>query len=354
MKNNCYINGLACISAQPTFVDGAFLEEIRSYAKVVFPAEEPDYKKHIKSANRRRMSKIVKMAIAASARALEEAEVENPDAIIVGTGMGSRQDTETFLENMLENDGQFLAPTKFINSTHNTVAGQIALQRNCNAPNFTYAQNAASFESALVDAQLSVHDDAQNILVGGVDEIAENAIKLYKLNGHLKQENHIENLNVLNSKTPGSLGSEGAAFFVLSGKKTESTYAELMDVMIWNSATAKEMEENIHCFLKKNGLCVKDVGVVVLGNNGDAGFDSIYHYHQKNIFKNTAQLAYKHLVGEFNTASAIAMWMGTKLLKTGEIPEITRMNKAAVSPKILLLYNQYRNREHSLILLQKC
>jgi hypothetical protein len=42
------------------------------------------------------MSKTVKMSSVASQYALKEARIENPDAIIVGTGMGCSQDSEKF------------------------------------------------------------------------------------------------------------------------------------------------------------------------------------------------------------------------------------------------------------------
>ena len=50
-----------------------------------------------------------------------------PDAIITGTGLGCLEDTEKFLTAMVTNKEEFLTPTSFIQSTHNTVSAQIAL-----------------------------------------------------------------------------------------------------------------------------------------------------------------------------------------------------------------------------------
>ena len=56
-----------------------------------------------------------------------------------------------------------LTPTSFIQSTHNTVGGQIALGLECKGYNFTYVHASISFESALLDAQLQLAmDEASN------------------------------------------------------------------------------------------------------------------------------------------------------------------------------------------------
>ena len=49
-----------------------------------------------------------------------------------------------------------LTPTSFIQSTHNTVGGQIALELQCKGYNFTYVHGSNSFESALLDAKLQL------------------------------------------------------------------------------------------------------------------------------------------------------------------------------------------------------
>lgn len=353
-----YINGMSCISAQATADGVSFLENPIAYDTVIFNARDGDYKKYIKPAAMRRMSQSVKMGITASSMALEEAGIENPDAIITGTGRGCRQDSEVFLEKILENDEAFLTPIKFIQSTHNTVGGQIALGLNCNAYNFTYAQDAVSFESALWDAQSWVLEasSTKNVLVGGIDELAKNAVELHKRLGHLKQEKISSNLTVLQSGTKGSLASEGATFFVVSNEKNANSYAELCDIEIYNTASSEEMVRNIERFLGNNGLRTEEIDAVVLGNNGDIEFDTFYEPLQNELFKNTRQLYYKHLAGEHHTVSAFGMWMACKILHGQKVPESSKLN--TINPpnpiKNILLYNQYRGKNHSLALLGVC
>lgn len=351
----CYINGTACISAQKTF-DSVFLEEgIVNTTDTVLPVSEPDYKEFIPPAAGRRMAKVVKNGVAASARALKEAGIENPDAIITGTGLGCSTDSEKFLKAILDNNEEFLTPTSFIQSTHNTVGAQIALGLQCKAYNFTYVNGAVSFESSLIDAQMQIAaGEAIDILVGGIEESAENTVKFMQLSGAIKAPQEAPYL-LLESESKGAVHSEGATFFVLSANKQESTYAELNDVLIYNSMKQDEVADSILSFLKKNNLDVADLDAVVLGNNGDVEFDGYYTGLAEGLFKDMPQAYYKHLSGEFNTASAFGLWVASKIVKTQQLPEIISIN-GIVKPeyKNVLLYNQYRGLDHSFILISKC
>src|SRR6187431_2199732 len=184
-----YINGLGCISAQKTF-DTVFLEEAElNENDAVLLLKTPIYKDFISPVVIRRMAKGVKNGIVASALALQEAKLETVDAIITGTGMGCIEDSEKFLKSILDNDEQFLTPTSFIQSTHNTVGGQIALGLQCKAYNLTYVNGSVSFESALYDAKMMIEEEeASSILVGGIDETADYATSLFQLAGIVKEE----------------------------------------------------------------------------------------------------------------------------------------------------------------------
>ncbi|MGV3461390.1 MAG: beta-ketoacyl synthase N-terminal-like domain-containing protein [Flavobacterium sp.] len=350
----CYINGMGCISAQKTF-DTFFLEDAEhNTALNILPVSEPDYKEFIPPAMARRMAKVVKNGVAASSRALQEAGVTMPDAIITGTGLGCSTDSEKFLKAILDNNEQFLTPTSFIQSTHNTVGAQIALGLQCKAYNFTYVNGSVSFESSVIDAQLQIDEgEAQNIVIGGVEEIAENTSVFMRLSGQIKAEGGAP-YTILESDTKGAVHSEGSVFFVLSSGKQESTYAELKDISIYNKLSETEVAEKAQAFLAANGLSADDVDAVVLGYNGDVEFDGFYNTLANGLFKNTQQLYYKHLSGEFNTASAFGLWMAAKVLREQQIPELVKVNDVATSSlKTILLYNQYHGLDHSFTLLTR-
>lgn len=350
-----YINSAASISAQRTFDNSEFLEEFIDHDDTVMSVVDPNYKEYIPPAAARRMAKGIKMGVVASKIALQEAELANVDAIITGTGFGCTVDSEKFVSALIDNDEQYLTPTSFIQSTHNTVGGQIALGLGCKGYNFTYVHASISFESALLDAQLQLeNDEASTILVGGVDESGDHTVKIHRLINHIKKEK-IKSSELLNSETEGAVFSEGANFFVLSNTKQRGTYAELGAIATYNTLVKENLNQVLEDFLEENNLDIGDIDVVVMGNNGDIVFDGWYHELSNDTFKKTPQVAFKHLCGEFFTASGFGTWLAVKMIKTQKIPEIVKLNKETTTQiNTVLLYNQYRGENHSFTLLRKC
>lgn len=348
-----YINSAACISVQDT-LNESFLQNLKPENSVqIVKAIEPNYKEFIPPAMSRRMSKTVKMSSVTSTKALKEAGIEKPDSIIVGTGMGCSQDSEKFLKNVLENNEEFLTPTFFIQSTHNTVAGQIALGLQCHGYNFTYVNSSSSLEFSMLDAKLQIIDgEANNVLVGSTDEQTNRTMELYKLNNTIKKEENLP-VDYLNSTTKGVIWGEGSSFFVLGKEKTESSYAQLTAIQIINRIKLDETQQFIEDFLAKNSLKNNDIDVVILGFSGDAKSD-VYYRKAMDLFQNSALLYYKHLSGEFNTASGFSMFMACHILKDLQIPEVMMINSLKKEKiKNVLLYNHLGGNDHSLVLLEK-
>ena len=349
-----YINSVASISAQKTFDNTQFLDEVCSYNETVLPVVSPNYKDYIPAAAARRMAKGIKMGVVASKLALEEAKLKNVDAIITGTGMGCVRDSEKFVSAIIDNDEQYLTPTSFIQSTHNTVGGQIALGIGCKGYNFTYVHSSNSFESSLLDVKLMLqHDEANSILVGGVDELGTHTVKLHGVVNHVKS-NIKNSLEVLSTKTEGAIFGEGANFFVLENEKKTSTYAEVVGVKMYNTLS-NSITNLAQQFLASHKLAIADIDLIILGNNGDINFDDAYNELSEGVFATTQQAYYKHLCGEFNTASSFGFWLASKTLKSQHLPKITKLNTINDSSfNYVLLYNQYRGQNHSFTLLRKC
>lgn len=119
----------------------------------------------------RRMGKLMKAATLTSLRALKDAEVDMPDAIITATAYGMTENSEKFLQDMLENGETLLKPTLFMQSTHNTIGSNIAIRLGCHGYNITYSQGQKSWKWALRDAErLIITGKANTVLVGCHDE----------------------------------------------------------------------------------------------------------------------------------------------------------------------------------------
>ena len=119
----------------------------------------------------RRMGKLLKAATLTSLTVLKEACVEIPDAIITATSYGMMENSEKFLEEMLENRESLLKPTLFMQSTHNTIGSSVAIRLCCHGYNITYCQGERSLEWGMKDAvRLIQSGRAETVLVGCHDE----------------------------------------------------------------------------------------------------------------------------------------------------------------------------------------
>ena len=249
------------------------------------------------------------MSIATATEALRQANITTPEAIIVGTGMGCVQDSEKFLKAMLDNHEQHLTPTAFIQSTHNTVAGQLALHWQCHSYNTTYVNGAISFESALLDATMQLEQQLiANALVGGVDEHAPFFLQTQQL-------------------VKSNLMGEGAAFFALSAIPAEHTYAELVDISLRNEVTPDELPSWVTDFLLRHTLSINDIDIIFTGDPTPLPWQCPI-------------LSYKNLCGEYYTASAFGLWYACHYLKEDKACRI-------------LLINSYNNKDFSLALVEK-
>jgi 3-oxoacyl-(acyl-carrier-protein) synthase len=314
-----YINSIGLISPQGAVEDGHFV------------CVEPVYSEFINPVQLRRMSRILKMGLGAASMCINDLPETKIDAIIVGTGLACIVDLEKFLLSILDGDEQGLSPIPFINSSHNTVAAQIAMRHKITGYNNTYCHRGASFESALLDALMLLDEnEAQHILVGGIDE--------YSQQYRMMMNENIKMKNVM-------LG-EGAAFFILEKERTENSFAELKGVHsflmkdeVLNHDDVSLIKTEISCFLQKHGLKMADIDVLVSGKNGNHATDGIYNELEKYCFPNARTLYYKHLCGEYMTSTAFALGLAARQLK-------------GQKEKRTLIYNHYNYINHSLILLQ--
>lgn len=136
--------------------------------------DEPDYKEVITDANlRRRMGRLLKMAVWCGLKSLEGVPSERVAGIITSTGAGFMKDTISFGSSIFDREETLLNPSPFMQSTFNTASGYIALIRKIHAYNTTYVQQADGFAASLVDAAMLLDDAGEGnvALVGAFDEV---------------------------------------------------------------------------------------------------------------------------------------------------------------------------------------
>lgn len=350
-----YIKGIGNISPQQTWGYNNFLDPAIDYRRNDLMAIEPDYTHWINPQQLRRMSRVIKMGVTAAFMALKDAQIEKPDAIITGTGYGCIQDTTSFLTKITDFNEQALNPTPFMQSTHNTIGSQIALLLQCQGYNQTYVHGPLSFEHALMDAlMLSTENPAQQILVGGVDEITPISHAIHSRFDKYRRDVK-STLALFDAPDAGSINGEGAAYFVISGTQDDQSKACVQAVDTLFQPVQETLLAWIESFVKRRiNISFEDIDLVLLGKSGDEKADQQIDLIARIFFPGASLGVYKHLSGEHSVASSFAVALAANILVTQHIPEAV-IHKAISRPiRNVLIYNPYFYQHHSLTFLTAC
>jgi 3-oxoacyl-[acyl-carrier-protein] synthase II len=347
-----YINGTGLISPQKTAEGSGFLDDIVVHHSDFFKCLEPEYRKYLDPMAARRLNRLIKMGITSAKMCLADARIAMPDAIITGTGMGSLDDVEAILEH-IDDDTVPISPTPFMQSTYNTISSQIAIHLKCHGYNSTYVHRSHSLETSLTDAMIQLDEGAAvNVLVGGIDEMISKHYNVIRRLGHWKMI-PVENLHLLDYQTQGAVAGEGSGHFLLSSQKTATTYAAIQGLStFYKPQNFEESRKHITGFLDTMNTREDEIDLFLTGLNGDTEFDPIYYRMAEELFPERPLAWFKHLSGEFCTATLFSLWAAANSIKRQEVPPILLLkNKPPENIRKILIYNQYRNLHHSLMLI---
>jgi 3-oxoacyl-[acyl-carrier-protein] synthase II len=303
---------------------------------------EPDYDKILEPSQIRRLSRILKMGMATSAAAVEQAENPPIDAIITGTGFGCLEDTARFLLKMVDPDDRGMNPTSFIQSTYNTVSSLIALSLKNNGYNNTFVHSGFSFESALDDAIMQIRTgEAGNALVGGIDELTTEVYDLLKRLQVARTRMTKRELSLKPAKTYRF--GEGSSFFVLSDKPNPAIQVEIANFKILYKPGKKELIEDFEKYTMND-----NTDLFLLGKNDEEINDESYSWIT-SLTVNKKCFNYKSLCGDYPTASSFGLWLAFSLLSGSKDSSI-----CVGKTDSILLYNCFEKNYHVLISLRKC
>jgi 3-oxoacyl-(acyl-carrier-protein) synthase len=237
-------------------------------------------------------------------------QLQQPAAVFMGTGWGALSDTYDFLTRLRESQEQFPSPTDFVGSVHNSPASQAAILFGATGPNITTSGGDYSFEQALLAAELQLDDSTKTALVLGADE------------GHAEFSPLLD-ASIAPGASPADLADGGGAFCVsretaeakcfiripfyqsgranepisalikaLSPDSPEQLSSYVLILVGIPAAMEKEGEKQLAQFLTQSQLSVSSVPVV----------------------------RYRKFIGEFASASAVAVALAASLLEIGRIP----------------------------------
>lgn len=250
----------------------AIVPDVPSEPVLSLSAREPSYEGLIPPMQLRRMSKLVRMSLGAAKDCLSQAGLAAPDAIIMGTAFGCLADTEVFLKKMLDQDEQMLTPTAFIQSTHNTPAGQIALATGCRGHNNTISQQGLSFENAILAANLYLSEHpTDSVLCGGGDELTPTSLALLQRIG-------IYSTEPFQPGTPRTHGAaqaaEGVGFFLLR-KNPEAALARISGFESFHEPHASKAARRFQSILESEGG-LRNTDLLLIGAVPDERSEQAY------------------------------------------------------------------------------
>ena len=259
------------------------------------------------------MGKLSRMAVANMKAVLGDAGLENTDAIITATGLGSLDDTERFLQKFIPAGDSLVPPVSFIQSGHNTVAGQLALYLGNGGYNMTHVQGNVSFENALLDAFTRVNEAGETVLLGAFDE------KIPLLDELADDFGLDENLK--------SKLSEGATFMI-AGPRRKGALAKISDVEI--SMFHDDPDSVIHEFLKRNKIDIADTDAVLTGHTlSSRAFSSL----------SVKTMVYTDFCGHYFTSSAFGCHLAADLISQSGKKRVLLVNYMPERMGLMLLEN---------------
>lgn len=273
----------------------------------------------------RRLSRLLKMLVACGRRAESDAgpsfaaRIPERTAVAIGTGLGCLEDAGAFVMNLIQNEERTPMPARFIQSVHNAPAGRLAIDLHANGLNGTFTHRDISFELALWQAAHTLStDQADSAITGAGDQHDPFVLSAGHAWGWWTGNTPaIQPFSNCSKPPTRPLPGEGAMIAALS--RTMGTDLELARVTAiklgWQS---HPFDPNVEAHWILDAL--ENTGrpdVILCGANGfpchDNVFLAIARALERPLGNPIPVAAYKHLCGDFYSASAFGFAMAVGL-----------------------------------------
>ena len=277
----------------------------------------------------RRMSKISRMAVAASREALEDSglDLDTTDrdrvAVVLGTSYGSSSHVEDFYVSLLKEGPRGAQPFLFPETVPNAPASHIAMFHGITGPNTTFCQNEISAESTILYAwDLLAHNLVDVVFAGGAEELSQMLFSCYDAVGALCRIKAREDGSVRPEPGKGLVLGEGAGVLVTA----RGDHARARDARIYGhirsgvstGGTAElghyeregtQMARAIREVMKQSDMGPADIDQVHVSANFSGELDRMEHDRLEALFgERKARLEVtplKYLLGDFGGAGVV-------------------------------------------------
>ena len=344
-----YIHQTTCISPQNTYAS-VNIGDLKAPVDNILKVTEPPYA-GIQANVLRRMSKSVRLGVGAALPLLKEGM--QSDGILIGTGNGGMEDSVRFLKEIVIYNEEMLTPGPFVQSTPNAIASQIGLLSRNNGYNITYVHRGLAFENALLDASMLLEEHPSNsYLVGGVDELSSGNYHLEWLDGWYKKEK-TDGYDLYGSGSPGSIAGEGAALFLVNSVQ-QNALAAVKGIATLHSREEAAVMARLSGFLQRHLPPGEKIDLLLTGENGDNRALQWCTVCEAMMESDTTVARFKHMCGEYPTASAFALWLACHLPQTQLPPRhMVKRQSGNTRLKYILIYNNHKYSQHSFMLVER-
>lgn len=342
-----YIHRTSCISPQQTFGD-IDINKLHEPTEGKMPAIEPVYD-GIPPGIFRRMSKAVRMGVGAAMALLQNTPV--PDGIITGTSNSGKEDCFKFMQQIVDYEEGLLTPMNFVQSSPNAIAAQIGLLTKNHGYNITHLHLGLAFEYAMMDAgMMIIENPLNNYLLGAADDISSVNTTFEEKSGWYKKD-IVFNKGLYEINSPGSIAGEGACMFLVNGNE-DNAIAKVNAVDTLHNDDEWMVKERLQEFIKKYLPEGEKIDLLLTGENGDNRLLKYYSSCELVMKEDVTIARFKHMSGEYPTATAMGLWLCCEILQKQYVPEhMVKINAAKTSYKNILVYNTFKGIQHSFILI---
>ena len=258
---------------------------------------DPNFRDWLNPLESRRMGKILKRALVTAQKVMHDSGVQQPDAVITGTGLGCIENTELFLDQLCREGEEMLKPTYFMQSTHNTISSLISIHDHLHGYNTTYSHKSVSFDSALLDAFTQLRlGDIRTALVTGNDEMTPSYFSILQRAGYVGQ--------------PGQVAAGETSVAMMLTTDPADALCEIEEV----SMSVRGVQQPL-----------APADLLVLGTNGVPQNDQLYREVAQQM-PGVETFEYKRLFGESYTVSGLGVYAAAHLLGQGRAGRVLFVN----------------------------
>lgn len=277
----------------------------------------------------RRMSRISRMAVAASMEAIKDSGLRTDDTgkekigIIMGTAYGASSYVDGFYDSLLRDGPRGAQPLFFPETVPNAPASHIAMIHGITGPNSTFCQNEISAENAILYAKNLIEQGlCEAVLVGGGDEISPVQLECYNAVKALKEIKTKEGGAPVFTKGRGIVLGEGACVLVMEGensalKRGARIYGSLKSCVLTGGVSqmghydtaGKEMKRAILSAAETADIGLPEIDQIDVSSNLSGELDETECEQLKGLFPERLPgmqvTPLKYLTGDFGGAGAM-------------------------------------------------